>query len=124
MSLLDHNEQYDLAHRMEIGNEVECERQIREIATGYLERRNRMLADGTPGMLPPGGGHIVVQTGAQHAQFGPSAAYRAPTAMSPLLDAHYVDIKLDVAPGIDGFAAQIIAEEQIREQMMQVDTDR
>ena len=33
----------------------------------------------------------------------------------------YIDVKIDVDPHIDGFARQIIAEEQIREQISTVE---
>ncbi len=117
MSLLDHNEQYVLERSMRLENEHEIEQKIRQLACDYLQGRDRELSLYSR-QPPPTRTNLILQTG--HA---PTAGFTAAGApYSATMDAHYIELHLDVAPGIQGFAAQIIAEEQLREQLAAIDT--
>lgn len=120
MSLLNHNEQYDLATSMQLESEHEIEEKVRTLAADYLARRNSeiQMFNRQP---PPTRTNLVLQT--SQGLRGATAGYPSPQAtFSMTLDAHYIELYIDVAPGIDGFLAQIIAEEQLREQIGRIDT--
>ena len=118
MSLLDYNEQYDWYRRMRMEREDEVEAHIRDAARQYCERSALEMA-ASPGNPHTHLGQRIVM--AQPA--GPSmstAGYVAPGASLPASQV-YIDVKIDVDPHITGFARQIIAEEQIREQINKVE---
>lgn len=107
-SLLEPREQLEYAMWIRRHRQDEREERIRELAAKYVA--HHYGRDGQPGGLA----HIPWTSGI-------SCSYVPTTATKPVTTMDFQDITIDVDPRVQGFARQMIAEAQIRQQLDEID---
>ena len=107
-SLLSANEQLAFFDWLRLHQQEEREQKIRETARKYAEHHYGQ--NGHPG----GPAQIVWNTAS-------SVGYVSPGGPKPMATTDFHSITIDVHPAVHGYARQLIAEMQIREQLDEID---